>query len=151
MSLESELLKQLKQDVGKIAKDKLSKELGEVLREESEQSYRLYSPQNPEASRYRRGVDGSFADEVNIMKEVTESDGEIEIEISNHRATDCQCKYCRARKPLQIDTFIEEGIAGKSLITPKPFIESTKERIASEMVVENILGSELEKLGYEVE
>lgn len=142
------IILELKKDLLKVVDNNVDKSAKNVYKEETEFSYTLYEPVNDNTSRYRDGLDGSFADENNFESEVKLNNNGITYELVNHRQTDCDCDYCRAKRPY-LDQFIEEGIAGEYFITPKKTYERTQDRIDSELVIENALESGLKKLGYD--
>lgn len=142
------ILDDLYEDALSISYGKLSKELKEAYRLEAEHSYTLHDPKR-EGSRYRNDIGGSFADAEHHVVDVDISKNGISMDLHNERRSDCNCSYCRSKNPY-LDTFIEEGIAGNSSITPKPVIDNTYDRLDNEELIENVLASELKKRGYNV-
>lgn len=145
----NDLIDDLEYDLLDVSFNKLSKEIKQAYQLEAEHSYRLYDPKT-NGSRYRKGITGSFADEQHHIIDVDIDKNGVYLDLHNERRTSCNCSYCRSKKPY-LDTFIEEGVAGKYSITPKPVIANTYDRLNDEELVENILQSELKKRGYNIE
>lgn len=144
---EKELLEVLKADVLKIVNTNMDKKAKDMYEERIIESYE-YVPRNPSRSRYRRGASGSFADRENFIKEVEVNGDFIEYILTNHRETDCNCKYCRAKNGLLIDEFIEDGIAGKSRTAPKLVYENTQRDIDESEELDEVINKELKRLGW---
>lgn len=145
----NDLITDLEENILSVAYGKLSKELKTAYKLEAEHSYTLYEPEW-QGSRYRDGRNGSFADEQHHIVDVDIDRIGVSLDLHNERRSDCNCEYCRSKNPY-LDTFIEEGIAGKYRITPKPVVDNTYERLDNEELIENILTSELRKRGWHME
>lgn len=144
-----DLMEYVNNSIVKAMATDMDSEMKDVMNEEDEYSYTLHEPLTND-SRYRLGLNGSFADRDNLKSEIELKRNHAIYEISNHRETDCQCDYCKANAPLYLDTFIEYGIAGQSHVTPKETIARTEARIKSENIVEVGLRKGLKKSGIEV-
>lgn len=140
-----DLLSELTKDIEESMRGNVNKKVKEIYKNKAEQSYGDYSPKYPDASRYRRGESGSFADDVNFKEELVVDGDTFTYTLENHTETDCDCAYCRSKK-LRIDTFVEEGIAGKSSIKAKLVYELAQEQVDSE--IESLLMDDLSKKGW---
>lgn len=76
----------------------------EKYKEKAIESYDKYSPQYPEASRYRTGRSGSFVEEENVQVRVSTSNGVVEYELENTTTSESD--------GTRIDQYIEEGVKG---------------------------------------
>ena len=139
------LIEALRNDIVDSMRGNVDKKIKQIYKSHAEQSYREYSPKYPNASRYRRGESGSFADEDNFKEEVEVNGDTLTYTLENHRETDCDCAYCRS-KNLRIDGYIEDGIAGRSRIKAKLVYEQAQKQIDSE--IENIIINELTNKGW---
>ena len=140
----NELLKDLKADVIDTLSGNTDKKVKEIYKKKVEESYDMYSPKT-NYSRYRHGIEGSLADEVNFKEYISNDGNSISYILENHRETDCNCEYCRS-KNLRIDYYVEEGIAGKSKITPKLIYEKAQDEIDS--VIGDFIVKDLNKKGW---
>ena len=140
-----ELFTDLVQDIEDSMRGNVDKKVKQIYKSHAEQSYREYSPKYPNASRYRRGESGSFADEDNFKEEVEVNGDTLTYTLENHRETDCDCAYCRSKR-IRIDQYIENGIAGRSRIKAKLVYEQAQKQIDSE--IENIIINELTNKGW---
>lgn len=140
-----ELFTDLVQDIEDSMRGNVDKKVKKIYKSHAEQSYRDYSPKYPNASRFRRGESGSFADEDNFKEEVEVNGDTLTYTLENHRETDCDCAYCRSKK-IRIDTFIENGVAGKASIKSKLVYENTQKSVDEQ--IENIIINELTNKGW---
>lgn len=133
-----DLLLEIKKDVVRIADNKLSKEIKEVYKEEVDYAYSEYQP-----IIYQRRY--AFADENNWDVNVELGKAGIELTLINE--TDA------VNSKERLDKIIEngEGYDWTDNVPARPVYERTQNRIEDEQVVENILESELKKLGYDFE
>lgn len=138
------LFAELEKDVYSIMSGSGNKKAKEVYKKHAEESYDTYIPRY-DSSRYRHGEDGSFADDVNFVEEVSKVGATIIYEMENHRETDCVCPDCRAKRH-RIDGYIEDGIAGKYRIQPKEVYEKAQEELDD--VMPDFIHSELNKKGW---
>ena len=133
------------EDIDKLCDD-LIKDIEEIIPEEMENiyfeqaclGYDKYSPKHEHTSRYRDGIDGSFADFENHKYEINKGTNEVEFSLYNDRISDCTCDYCNSNDT-HLDKWIDEGIAGNTRITPK---NTTEE---SQSIIDNVLEDKLEK------
>ena len=133
----ADILLELNKDLTRIADNKLSKEVKQVYGEEVEYMYGEWSPTSYE----RRYDDGGFADERNWNIEVKPTNNGIELELTNEAEA--------VNSNMRLDKIIEEGVYDwSSHPEERPVYNRTEMRISDERVVENILESELKKLGY---
>lgn len=140
----SNLLMELQKDILRVSDSKLDKEIRDVYREEVDFMYEEYNP-----TQYKRRYDNKgFIDETNWDTEVNISKtGNIEYTLTNETETSGRGLY-------RLDEIIEEGkyTWKNSQIykdqQKRPVYERTENRLASEQVVENILDSELKKMGW---
>lgn len=146
----SELITDISENIISVSYGKLKDEVEELYGEEAEYIYSEYNPQHDTGSRYRRGLDGSFADKINFKTEIDISKSGLDMELSNQRISDCTCSYCSS-KTIYLDMLIEEGIYGKSRLMKRPVYQRSQDRIEEEELTENILASELKKRGFEIE
>lgn len=104
-SIES-LIKALENDLNNAFSEggKGDKKIKEKYKQKAIESYDKYSPQYPEASRYRTGRSGSFVEEENLQVKVSAGNGVVEYELEN--ATTSESDGSR------IDQYIEEGVRG---------------------------------------
>lgn len=138
------LLFQLEKDVAVIMNTTGDKMVKQIYKKHAEDSYNTYIPVYNE-SRYRNGVHGSFADEVNFQSVVTKVGDNIVYEMHNERTTDCRCAKCRANR-YKIDGYIEDGVAGYYRIEPKDVYEKAQEEVDDN--IEKIVNKELAKKGW---
>lgn len=140
-----ELMSSLTKDIEDSMRGNVDKKVKQIYKSHAEQSYREYSPKYPNASRYRRGESGSFADEDNFKEEVEVNGDTLTYTLENHRETDCDCAYCRSKK-IRIDQFVEQGIAGRSRIKSKMVYENAQKSVNEQ--IENIIMNELSNKGW---
>lgn len=142
-----DLLKGLIADVEEVAGLELDKNIKKAYGKETKLMYKKYKPQR-DRSRYRRNLDGSFADEVHFKSEVYGGHKSVQYILHNERRTDCRCKYCMEHLYPRIDDFIEEGIAGRNEYMKRPVSEDTEKRIEEEEIVEKTLERSLRRRGW---
>lgn len=132
------ILLEIAKNVTRIADNKIAKEVKEVYKEEVEHMYDEYEPMDY----MRRYDDKGFGDDNNWDITVTPKNNSVDLELINE--TKAVNSY------LRLDKIIEEGIYDwKGVgVKERPVYQRTDERLKSEQVVENILESELKKLGY---
>ena len=132
-----DLLLELQKDIVRISDNKLSKEIKEVYKEEVDYAYSEYKPTYYE----RRYENKGFADENNWDMEVELGKDGVELTLTNETEA--------VNSKTRLDKIFEEGIYDWTDEVPKrPVYERVSQRLNSEQVVENILESELKKLGY---
>ena len=131
-----DLLLELQKDIVRVSDNKLSKEIKEVYKEEVDYAYSEYQP-----TMYQRRY--AFADENNWDMNVELGKDDIELTLINE--TDA------VNSKERLDKIIEtgEGYDWTDNVPARPIYERTQDRLESEQVVENILESELKKLGYD--
>lgn len=144
------LLADVKQDILlSVSGGEVDKSVKKLYGEKTIDVYDKYTPRT-NRSRYRHGISGSFADEVNFKSSVSEKRNIIEYELHNERVSDCNCSYCRS-KSQYLDHFIEEGIAGRSRIPKRPAYEWTEQELDSSDIVEKALEESLKSKGWELD
>ena len=139
------LIEALRNDIVDSMRGNVDKKIKQIYKSHAEQSYREYSPKYPNASRYRRGESGSFADEDNFKEEVEVNGDTLTYTLENHRETDCDCAYCRSKR-IRIDGYIEDGIAGKSKIKEKLVYEKAQEEVDTK--INSFIMNELKNKGW---
>ena len=140
-----DLFKDLANDLEDSMRNGVDKKVKKIYKSHAEQSYRDYSPKYPNASRFRRGESGSFADEDNFKEEVEVNGDTLTYTLENHRETDCDCAYCRSKR-IRIDGYIEDGIAGKSKIKEKLVYEKAQEEVDTK--INSFIMNELKNKGW---
>lgn len=136
----NDLLLDLEKDLTKIMDNKGTKEIKKVYEEEVDYAYDEFQP----ISYQRRYKRGGFADENNWETEVDLTKNGIEFTLTNEAKA--------VNSSLRLDKIIEEGVYYDwKGVNPseRPVYQRVQERIEDEQVVENILESELRKLGYD--
>jgi len=132
------LLLELAKNVTRVADNKLSKKIKEVYKEEVEYMYDEFQPFD-----YRRRYDnGGFGDENNWDIDVNIKNNDVEIELINETNA--------VNSRIRLDKIIEDGIYDWKGLNPeaRPIYQRVSDKIENEKVVENIIESELKKLGY---
>lgn len=150
-----EVLLSLKQDILRAMDGEVDKAVKELYKEETERIYtesvvRGRPVRRNTGSRYRLGLEGSFADENNFEEEIKLKGNGVEYILHNDRISDCTCEYCQ-NNDTHLDVFIEEGIYGGHGYVKRPAYERSMERIESENVVEKAMENQLKKAGWEFE
>lgn len=135
-----EILLELKKDVYRVMNNKVDKEIKEVYKEEVEHMYTEYDPKHYE----RRYDNHGFLDEANWDEDIKLSNDGMEYTLTNETDTSNPSPY-------RLDRIIEDGIGYNWRTKPekRPVYERTMDRLNSEEVVENVLYSELHRLGWE--
>lgn len=129
----------------------MDEEIKEVCVEENEHIYTEYEPKNGDiVSRYRQGIDGSFADKSNLESDVKIVGDFVEYEVKNERQSDCLCDYCE-NEDTYLDYYIENGIAGTSFIPKRPANERVIERIENEDIVKTSFRKTFNKFGIKID
>ena len=118
-----------------------------VYKEKIQEAYDSYMPKHERSSRYRRGESGSFHDNDNHVSEITRFGENIRYMLHNERTSDCNCNYCK-NNDTNLDGFIEEGIAGRSSITPRPVSEWVMDELESNRIIDNTIDRDLKKKGW---
>ena len=120
-------------------------------REIAERSYDLYDPKNDNTSRYRLGLSGSFADEINYIMEIEKYKNHIDFSMFNDRTSDCGCGYCTSHDT-HLDYFVDEGVAGhgEGDITPKHVTQDVQMYLDSKYF-EDDLSLSLKRRGWNIE
>lgn len=139
-----DLMSDLRNDIVDSMKGNVNKKIKDIYKSKAEASYREYTPKTNN-SRYRHGESGSFADEINFKEEIEVDKDTLTYTLENHRETDCNCAYCRS-KNLRIDRYVEDGIAGRTSITPKLVYEKAQEEVDSK--INSLLMDELNNKGW---
>lgn len=136
-----DILLELKKDIYRTVSNKVDKEIKDVYREEVEYMYSEYEPKSYERRYDNRG----FLDELNWNEDIEILNSGIEYTLTN------ETDVARS-SPYRLDVIIEDGIGYNWKEKPgkRPVYERTMERIESEQVVENVLSSVLNKLGWDV-
>ena len=135
------LLLELAKNITRVADNKLSKKVKDVYKEEVEYMYDEFQPFD-----YRRRYsDGGFGDENNWDIDVNIKNNGVEIELINEANA--------VNSSIRLDKIIEDGIYDWKGINPepRPVYQRVSDKIENEGIVENIIESELKKLGYEFE
>lgn len=132
------ILLELAKNVTRIADKKITDEVKEVYREETEFMYEEFQP----IDYMRRYHNNGFGDENNWDVNVDVKNNGVELELINETKA--------VKSSLRLDKIIEEGIYDWKGLNPeeRPVYKRSSERIKSEQVVENVLESELKKIGY---
>lgn len=129
----------------------MDKEIKDICIEENEYIYTEYEPKNgDEVSRYRQGIDGSFADRTNLESDVKITKDFVQYEVNNERQSDCLCDYCE-NEDTYLDYYIENGIAGISSIPKRPANERAIERIESEDIIKVSFRKTFNKHGIKID
>lgn len=133
-----DLIRELGKDVTRVMDNKGTNEVKEVYREEVEYMYREFNP----LSYPRRYADGGFADESNWDSFVDLKGDNITLELVNETKA--------VNSIMRLDEIIEKGVYDWKGNNPveRPVYERTDERLKKEQVIENVLESELKRLGY---
>ena len=135
-----DLLLEIQKNIVRISDNKLSKEIKEVYKEEVGYAYDEY-----EVTYYERRYENKgFADDSNWDMNVELGKNGVGLTLTNETEA--------VNSNIRLDKIFEEGIYDWSRHPDKrPIYERTQNRIEDEQVVENILKSELKKLGYDFE
>ena len=130
-----DLLNDLQDDVNEVSKDKVTKEVEEVLWEESNVIYSEFTP----VTYLRRGDEnGGYGDKDMISSNVEISDNGINIDVQNNSTTngDKEMEY--------LDTIIENGIySWNRQPPPRPVFNRTLQRLQDENIIQIALKSGL--------
>ena len=130
---EYDLIRRLEEDIEEIVPE----EMENIYFEQACLGYDKYSPKHEHTSRYRDGIDGSFADFENYKHEIKKDNNSIKFSMYNDRISDCNCSYCNSNDT-HLDKWIDDGVAGNTRITPKNTTEETQ-RIIDETLEDKLI------------
>lgn len=137
-----DILLDLQKDTVRITDNAVTKKIKEIYKEEVDYAYNEFEPKS-----YKRRYDNKgFADESNWETDVDiKRNGEIEFTLTNETEAVNQPN-------LRLDQIIETGKGynwSGEMPKERPIYERSQSRIEDEKIVENILESQLKKLGYD--
>ena len=140
-----EALFDLEKDVSEEISKEIIEEIKETYRNESEQSYGVYTPKSENVSRFRMGMSGSLADIDTFHEEINREGNTININVYSDRKSDCDCGYCD-NNDTYLMYYADEGMAGESHITPKNITETAQNQIDEKAY--EIIDKALNKRGW---
>lgn len=146
----SEVYKNVISDAKQVVKEELDKVMKDEFKTQAEKIYDVYDPINPHTSRHRDGIDGSYADEENIVSENKELENGIEYKVYDVRKTDCDCAYCTS-KEIYLDYLIENGIAGNTSIPDRPTSQWVAESVEDNDLVRKTIVEGMKNKGWKTE